>query len=234
MLPMTVLRRFDCVLSPPRPKFGRLRAMEGKAQGRSSGCQVESGRRSAVSQPFRPLDFQKLKGDPDHIASSISSATIRAFQLTYGPSSNISSLKMKSKRCARPTSSIWWSPSSAMWTCTPTGCPTSRWGSIFENLIRRFNELANETAGDHFTPREVIRLMVSILSSTTTGCSQRPAQCASCSNPALRHRRHAAESQNYLREHHNAARLVLCMARITTNVPLPPPASDMLMKAGGP
>jgi type I restriction enzyme M protein len=33
-------------------------------------------------------------------------------------------------------------------------------GLIFENLIRRFNELANETAGDHFTPREVIRLMV--------------------------------------------------------------------------
>ena len=36
-------------------------------------------------------------------------------------------------------------------------------GSIFENLIRRFNELANETAGDHFTPREVIRLMVNLI-----------------------------------------------------------------------
>lgn len=36
-------------------------------------------------------------------------------------------------------------------------------GLIFENLIRRFNELANETAGDHCTPREVIRLMVHIL-----------------------------------------------------------------------
>ena len=36
-------------------------------------------------------------------------------------------------------------------------------GLIFENLIRRFNELANETAGDHFTPREVIRLMVGVL-----------------------------------------------------------------------
>lgn len=36
-------------------------------------------------------------------------------------------------------------------------------GLIFENLIRRFNELANETAGDHFTPREVIRLMVNLL-----------------------------------------------------------------------
>ena len=36
-------------------------------------------------------------------------------------------------------------------------------GYIFEELIRRFNEAANETAGDHFTPREVIRLMVNLL-----------------------------------------------------------------------
>ncbi len=36
-------------------------------------------------------------------------------------------------------------------------------GYIFEELIRRFNEAANEKAGDHFTPREVIRLMVNLL-----------------------------------------------------------------------
>ena len=36
-------------------------------------------------------------------------------------------------------------------------------GLIFEELIRRFNEASNETAGDHFTPREVIRLMVNLL-----------------------------------------------------------------------
>jgi len=45
----------------------------------------------------------------------------------------------------------------------PSNVPNQQMGLIFENLIRRFNELANETAGDHFTPREVIRLMVNIL-----------------------------------------------------------------------
>jgi type I restriction enzyme M protein len=45
----------------------------------------------------------------------------------------------------------------------PNTVPNDQTGLIFENLIRRFNELANETAGDHFTPREVIRLMVHIL-----------------------------------------------------------------------
>jgi type I restriction enzyme M protein len=36
-------------------------------------------------------------------------------------------------------------------------------GSVFEELIRKFSELSNETAGEHFTPREVIRLMVNLL-----------------------------------------------------------------------
>lgn len=36
-------------------------------------------------------------------------------------------------------------------------------GYVFEELVRRFNEQANEEAGDHFTPREVIRLMVSLV-----------------------------------------------------------------------
>jgi len=45
----------------------------------------------------------------------------------------------------------------------PNTVPNEQMGLIFENLIRRINELANETAGDHFTPREVIRLMVNIL-----------------------------------------------------------------------
>ena len=36
-------------------------------------------------------------------------------------------------------------------------------GRTFEELVRKFNEAANEEAGDHFTPREVIRLMVDLL-----------------------------------------------------------------------
>jgi type I restriction enzyme M protein len=36
-------------------------------------------------------------------------------------------------------------------------------GSVFEELIRKFAELSNETAGEHFTPRDVIRLMADLL-----------------------------------------------------------------------
>ena len=45
----------------------------------------------------------------------------------------------------------------------PNNVSNQEMGYIFEELIRRFSEMSNETAGEHFTPREVIRLMVSIL-----------------------------------------------------------------------
>ena len=42
-------------------------------------------------------------------------------------------------------------------------------GYLFEELIRRFSEMSNETAGEHFTPREVVRLMVDLLIANDQG-----------------------------------------------------------------
>ena len=50
-------------------------------------------------------------------------------------------------------------------------------GYVFEELIRRFNEAANETAGDHFTPREVIRLMVNLLFEPDSDILTRKGHC---------------------------------------------------------
>ena len=46
---------------------------------------------------------------------------------------------------------------------SPDAASNNEMGYIFEDLIHRFSEMSNETAGEHFTPREVIRLMVNIL-----------------------------------------------------------------------
>ena len=73
-------------------------------------------------------------------------------------------------------------------------------GYLFEELIRRFSELSNETAGEHFTPREVIRLMVNLLfiedddaahqaGRRQDACSTRPAAPAACSRVAEDHLR---------------------------------------------
>ena len=45
----------------------------------------------------------------------------------------------------------------------PDVVSNSQMGLAFEELIHKFAELSNETAGEHFTPREVIRLMVNLL-----------------------------------------------------------------------
>ena len=45
----------------------------------------------------------------------------------------------------------------------PDTVPNDEMGDIFEELIRRFSEISNETAGEHFTPREVVRLCVALI-----------------------------------------------------------------------
>ncbi|MGV7705356.1 N-6 DNA methylase, partial [Mycobacterium kansasii] len=45
----------------------------------------------------------------------------------------------------------------------PNTVPNAEMGDLFEHLIRRFAEESNETAGDHYTPRDAIRLMVDLL-----------------------------------------------------------------------
>jgi type I restriction enzyme M protein len=112
----------------------------------------------------------------------------------------------------------------------PNAVPNEQMGLIFENLIRRFNELANETAGDHFTPREVIRLMVSILFiDDDRTCSPRPAPCASCSTRPAAPAACWRSAQNYLREHHGAAKLYVYGQDYNKRA-FATAASDMLMK----
>src|SRR5256885_11798323 len=102
-------------------------------------------------------------------------------------------------------------------------------GLIFENLIRRFNELANETAGDHFTPREVIRLMVNILFIHDDELLATPGTVRKLLDPACGTGGMLAEAQNYLREHHSAARLYVYGQDYNKRA-FATAASDMLMK----
>ena len=104
----------------------------------------------------------------------------------------------------------------------PDAVPNEQMGLIFENLIRRFNELANETAGDHFTPREVIRLMVNILFINDDELLATPGTVRKMLDPACGTGGMLAEAQNYLREHHGDASST-STGRTTTSAPSPPP-----------
>ena len=78
-------------------------------------------------------------------------------------------------------------------------------GLVFEDLIRRFNEAANETAGDHFTPREVIRLMVNLLLEPDTQVLTQEGVIATICDPACGTGGMLAEAQNWIRAHNGKA-----------------------------
>jgi type I restriction-modification system DNA methylase subunit len=160
MLPMTVLRRFDCVLAATKAKV--LAEHERRKGGRLNDDALDRMLNNAAGQRFHnhsPLDFEKLKGDPDNIAQHLVgyikgfSANVRTIFDFFEFEGEIEKMReanllflVVSKFCDVDLH--------------PNAVPNEQMGLIFENLIRRFNELANETAGDHFTPREIIRLDV--------------------------------------------------------------------------
>lgn len=172
ILPLTVLRRMDCLLSATRDKVLR-KAEELKRKGMSlQGIEPILNRTAAPSdwpkdRPFlihntSRFDFNRLKDDPNHIARNLThfikgfSSKAREIFEHFGFAEQIEKLD-KTNRLYLVVSRF------ADIDLHPASVPNTEMGYIFEELIRKFSEAANETAGDHFTPREVIRLMVNIL-----------------------------------------------------------------------
>ena len=228
MLPMTVLRRFDCVLVPTKAKvLGDYQRAKDKFRGEA----LDAWLTKAAAQRFHnhsPLDFEKLRGDPDHIAQHLVSyiqgfsANVRRIFEYFEFETEIEKMResnilylVVTKFCDVDLH--------------PDRVPNEQMGLIFENLIRRFNELANETAGDHFTPREVIRLMVSILFIQDDALLATPGTVRKLLDPACGTGGMLAEAQNYLREHHAAARLYL-FGQDYNKRAYATAAADMLMK----
>jgi len=228
MLPMTVLRRFDCVLAPTK---ARVLAAHERSRDRQEGRALDAILNTAAGQRFHnhsPLDFEKLKGDPDNIAQHLVSyiqgfsANVRGIFEYFEFEAEIEKMReanilflVVSKFCDVDLH--------------PDRVPNEQMGLIFENLIRRFNELGNETAGDHFTPREVIRLMVNILFIDDDKLLATPGTVRKLLDPACGTGGMLAEAQNYLREHHPTAQLYV-FGQDYNKRAYATAASDMLIK----
>jgi len=161
MLPLTVLRRLDCVLEPTKTKV--LKEQERLSGGKVKDIGPILCRATGMSFYNTSLfTFEKLKGDPGNIAANLVnyikgfSARAREIIEHFGFEEHIAKLD-KTDRLYLVVSKF----------CDidlhPDVVSNLEMGYIFEELIRRFNEASNEEAGDHFTPREVIRLMVDLL-----------------------------------------------------------------------
>jgi type I restriction enzyme M protein len=161
VLPLIVMRRLDQVLEPTRD----LVIAKG-AELEASGVEnVELALRRVAKQQFfnrHRLRFHQLLDDPGNIAdllgsyidgySSLAHQVIEKFdfekQIDRLKQANLL-YKVIGRVCEVDLH--------------PAKVPNADMGAIFEELIRRFAEASNETAGEHFTPREVVNLMVNLL-----------------------------------------------------------------------
>lgn len=228
MLPLTVLRRFDCVLAPTKPAV--VKRYE-QVRDRYKGEALDRVLDKVAGQRFHnhsPLDFAKLKGDPDHVEKHLLSY-IQGFSANVRRIFDYFELETEIEKMREANILFLVVSKFAEVDLHPSSVPNEQMGLIFENLIRRFNELANETAGDHFTPREVIRLMVSILFIHDDKLLATPGTVRKLLDPACGTGGMLAEAQNYLREHHAAARLYVYGQDYNKRA-FATAAADMLMK----
>lgn len=169
MLPLIVLRRFDLVLAENKQKvLDEKKRLEDKG---ITGPALEKAlSRIAAADRKQELfntsgfTFEKLLGDAPNIAGNliayIQGFSPRArdifdkfeFETEIAKLDEANRLYLIIKEFC-----------SADINLSPKTISNLQMGYLFEELVRKFNEQANEEAGDHFTPREVIRLMVELV-----------------------------------------------------------------------
>ena len=205
ILPLTVLRRLDCVLEPTKADvLAKVESLKG-----GQLANVEPVLNHAAKQAFHNtsrLDFPKLTDDPNNIAANlafyISSFSSRAREIIeyFGFEAEIEKLD-KADRLYLVVKKF------AEIDLHPDVVSNVEMGYVFEELVRKFSEAANETAGDHFTPREVIRLMVNLLFEPDTEALTKPGIVRTLCDPACGTGGMLSVAEDYLRELNPQARL---------------------------
>jgi type I restriction enzyme M protein len=161
ILPLTVLRRLDCVLEPTKERV-LAKAAELKGGKVANADPILNRAAKSSFHNTSKLDFKKLKGEPDKIAANLT-AYIKGFSSQVRDIFEKFNFEPEIARLDENNRLFLVVSKFADIDLHPDRVSNIEMGYVFEELIRRFNEAANETAGDHFTPREVIRLMVNLL-----------------------------------------------------------------------
>jgi type I restriction enzyme M protein len=160
ILPFTVLRRLDCVLEPTKAKVLTENAAKKKAALNPDPFLLRASGQSFYNTS--DMDLRKLLGDQDHISQNLY-AYIQAFSPAVRDIFERFSFSTQIDKLAKSGLLYLVTEKFAGIDLHPEAVDNHEMGLAFEELIRKFAELSNETAGEHFTPREVIRLMVNLL-----------------------------------------------------------------------
>jgi len=161
ILPLTVLRRLDCVLAPTKEKvLAKQAELKGKKL-ENLDPQLRKASGFAFYNTSR-YDFDRLLADAPHIAHNLRnyiagfSPNMREVLERFDFDNTISKLDEAGllfqvvERFKRVD-------------LHPDKVDNPTMGTVFEELIRKFNEALNENPGEHFTPRDVVHLMVDLM-----------------------------------------------------------------------
>ena len=161
ILPLTVLRRLDCVLAPTKENV-----LQRQAVLRDLGLE-DLHRQLCVASGFAfyntsRYDFERLLADAPNVAPNLRnyiagfSANMREVLERFDFDNTISRLDESGLlfQVLERFGGV---------DLHPDHIDNATMGTVFEELIRRFNEALNENPGEHFTPRDVVHLMVDLM-----------------------------------------------------------------------
>jgi type I restriction enzyme M protein len=160
ILPFTVLRRLDCVLEP-----SKAAVLAEKQLREGQGLDPEPFLLRAAGLNFcnvSPLSLKALMGDQENIAENLR-AYVQGFTPEVRDIFEKFEFHLQLDRLEKSGLLYLVAERFAQIDLHPTTVSNAEMGLVFEELIRKFAELSNETAGEHFTPREVIKLMVNLI-----------------------------------------------------------------------
>jgi type I restriction enzyme M protein len=181
ILPLTVLRRMDCVLAPTKAKVLARQAELRKTKLEDHGPQLRRASSFAFYNTSR-YDFEKIVADAPHAAANLRnyiagfSQNMREVLEKFDFDNTISKLDEAGLlfQVLERFKNV---------DLHPDIVDNAMMGTIFEELIRRFNEALNENPGEHFTPRDVVHLMVDLMLAGDKAHIRKPGIAVSICDP---------------------------------------------------
>ena len=206
ILPFTVLRRLDCVLEPTKAAVLAEHAARKKQKLNAEPFLLRKAKQGFYNTS--PMDMKKLLGDQDHVRQNLL-AYIDAFSPNVRDIFEHFEFQTQIDRLAKADLLYLVTERFAQIDLHPDEVTNSQMGLVFEEMIRKFAELSNETAGEHFTPREVIRLMVNLLFIEDDDVLAKPGVVRTIYDPTAGTGGMLSVAGEYLAEHNPKARLTM-------------------------
>ena len=212
ILPFTILRRLDAQMAEHRDTMHDLAAKHANPEMLARQVKKQTGLQFYNTSKF---DFERLKADPSGLRENLIdyvsgfSENIDVFT-RFKFENEIATLHEKD-RLYLVVSQF------AAVDLHPDSVPNSKMGDLFEELIRKFAEASNETAGEHFTPRDAIHLMVDLLFAADAEALTRPDIIRSVYDPTAGTGGMLSVAEEHLRKQNPTASLTLSVRSSTTS-----------------